>query len=35
MLALEPSWDMAATGDAEEQPSSPVQMGIFIRKPEC
>lgn len=26
MLALEPSWDMAANGDAEEEPSSLLRL---------
>ena len=34
-LALEPSWDRAAEGDAEEETSSPAQIRAFIMKHEC
>lgn len=30
MLALEPSWDMAAKGDAEERQSSPAQLVYLL-----
>ena len=33
-LALEPSWDQATEGDAEEEASSPAQTCVFIMKHE-
>lgn len=35
MLTPEPSWDMAAKRDAEEEKSFTAQICVFIRKHEC